>query len=110
MNTNSEFTGPYTENPFCYHQFDLRQLGILRRHQLIVGIDAAGKCRLNVTTMKAMNFQDDNPSFPIEKFKDHYVLVFDLTSMQDATDNCLYPQTVGGPLRQELNFTFLLSL
>ena len=27
-----------------------------------------------------MNFQDDIPSIPIDDFKDHYVLVFDLTS------------------------------
>ena len=33
------------------------------------------------------------------------VLVFDLTSMQDATENCHYPELVGEPLRLELNFT-----
>ena len=26
MNTNSAFTGPFTENPFWYQQFDLRQI------------------------------------------------------------------------------------
>ena len=55
--------------------------------------------------MKAMNFQDDIPSIPIDDFNDHYVLVFDLTSMQDATENCHYPELVGAPLRLELNFT-----
>ena len=55
--------------------------------------------------MKAMNFQDDIPSIPIDDFKDHYVLVFDLTSMQDATENCHYPELVGEPLGLELNFT-----
>ena len=45
------------------------------------------------------------PSIPIDEFKDHYVLVFDLTSMQDATENCHYPELVGEPLRLELNFT-----
>ena len=55
--------------------------------------------------MKAMNFQDDIPSIPIDDFKDHYVLVFDLTSMQDASENCHYPELVGEPLRLELNFT-----
>ena len=29
MNTNSAFTGSYTENPFWYHQFELRQIRIL---------------------------------------------------------------------------------
>ena len=55
--------------------------------------------------MKAMNFQDDIPSIPIGDFKDHYVLVSDLTSMQDATENCHYLELLGEPLRLELNFT-----
>ena len=60
--------------------------------------------------MKAMNFQDDIPSIPIDNFKDHYVQVFDLTSMmQDATENCHYRELFGEPLRLELNFTFPLE-
>ena len=55
--------------------------------------------------MKAMNFQDDIPSIRIDDFKDHFVLVFDSTSMQDAAENCYYPELVGEPLRLELNFT-----
>ena len=53
--------------------------------------------------MKARKFQDDFPSIPIDSFKDHYVLVFDLTSRQDATENYHYPELVGDPLRLELN-------
>ena len=83
----------------------IRQIRILRGKQLIVDFDTADNCRLYVTIMKAMNFQDDIPSIPIDDFKDHYVLVFELTSMQDATENCHYPELVGGPLRLELNFT-----
>ena len=109
MNTNSAFTGSYTENPFWYQQFELRQIRILRGGQPIVDFDAADICRLYVTTMKIMNFQDDIPSIPIGNFKDHYALVFDLTSMQGATENCPYPELVGEPLRLELNFTFPLE-
>ena len=107
MNTKSAFTGSYTENPFWYQHFDLRRIRILTGSQPIVDFDAADNCRLYVTTMKAMNFQDDIPSIPIDNFKDHYVLVYDLTSLQDATENCYYPELVGEPLRLELNFTFL---
>ena len=106
MKTNSAFTGSFTENPFWYQQFDLRHIRILRGGQPIVDFDVADNCRLYVTTMKAMNFQDDIPSIPINNFKDHYVLVFDLTSKQDATESCHYPELVGEPLRLELNFTF----
>ena len=77
--------------------------------QPIVDFHAADNCRLYVTTIKAMNFQDDIPSVPIDNFEDHYVLMFDLTSMQDATENCHYPELVGEPLRLELNFTFPLE-
>ena len=105
MNTNSSFTGSFTENPFCFQHFDLGQIRTLRGGQPIVDFDTADNCRLYVTTMKAMKFQDDIPSIPIDDFKDHYVLVFDLTSMQDATENCQFPELVGEPLRLELNFT-----
>ena len=56
-----------------------------------------------------MNFQDDIPSNPTDNFKDHYVLVFDLTSMQNATENYHYPELVEEPLRLELTFTFPLE-
>ena len=55
--------------------------------------------------MKAINFRDYIPSIPIDDFRDHYVLVFDLTSMQHTIENCHYPKLVGEPLRLELNFT-----
>ena len=103
MNTNSAFTGSFTENPFCYQQFDLSQIRILRGGQPMVDYDTFNNCRLYVTTMKAMNFQDDTPSILFDNFQDHYVLVFDLTSMQDATEHCHYPELVGKPLRLEPN-------
>ena len=108
MNTISAFTGSCTENPFWYQHFDLRQIEILRRGQPIVDFDAVDNCCLYVTTKKAMNFQDGIPSIPFDNFKDHDVLVFDLTSMQDGTENCHYLELVGEPLTLELKFAFPL--
>ena len=109
MNTNSAFTGSFTENPFWYQQFDHRQIRILRVGQSIVDFVTADNCRLYMTTKQAMNFKDDIPSTPIDDFKDHYVLVFDLTSRQDATEICHYPELVGEPLKLELNLSILLK-
>ena len=95
MNTNSAFTGSFTEHPFWYQQFDLKQSSTLGGGQPIVDFSTVDNCCLYVTTMKAMNFQDDIPSTPMDDFKDHYVLVFDLTSMQDVTENCHYLELVG---------------
>ena len=109
MYTNSTFTGSYTENPFWYQQFDLKLFTKLGGGQPIVDFDAADNCCLYVTTMKAMDFQDDIPSIPFDNLKDHYVLVFDMTSMQDTTESCHYPELVGEPQWLELNFTFPLE-
>ena len=71
--------------------------------------DTADNCRLYVTTMKAINFRDDIPSISYDDFKDHYVLLFDLSSMQHATENCHYPELVGKSLGLELMFSHLLE-
>ena len=105
MNSNSAFTGSYAEKPLWYQQFNLRVIGIIRRGQPIVHNDTRDNCRLYVRTMKAMNFQGDFLSIPADKFKVHYVLVFDLTSMQDATEHCHYPELIEEPLRLELYFS-----
>ena len=70
MNSNSAFTGSVAENPFWYQQFNLRDIRTLRARQPFVHLDTTDNCRLYVTTMKAMNFQDDIPSFPVDNFKD----------------------------------------
>ena len=107
--TNSAFTGSYTENPLCYQQYRLRQVRIFRVGQLILDFDAADTCCHYVTTIKAINFQDDISSISIDKFKEHDVLVFDLTSIQVATEHCHLPEQVGEALSMELNFTFLFE-
>ena len=59
--------------------------------------------------MQAMNYHDDTSSFPNDIFKDYFVLVIDLSSMQNATDNFHYPEMFRQPLTMELNFTFPLE-
>ena len=56
-----------------------------------------------------MKFPGDIPSSPSDNLKEQYVLVFDLNSFHDASQNYLYPELVGGPLSLELKFNFLLE-
>ena len=105
MNSNCVFTSSFAENPFWYQQFNLRNNRILRGGQPIVHHYTTDNCRFYVTKMKTTNFQDDNASIPVDNFKDPYVIVFDLTSMQDATDHCHCPELFGEPLRLELYFS-----
>ena len=71
IHKDSAFTGSNIGKQFSYQQFNLRQMRILRRGQPIVDFNAADKYCLYVTTMKVVSFQDDIPSIPIDKFKDH---------------------------------------
>ena len=105
MNSNSAFTGSFAENPFWYQQFNLTDIRILIGGQPIVHHDTTDNCLLYVTTMKTMNFQDDIPSIPVANFKEYYVLVFDLISVQVDSEYCHYPELLGEPLRLELYFS-----
>ena len=92
-----------------FDQFDLRQFRRNRGSQPIVDFDAADNCRLDATTRKGLKFQVDTPWIAIDNIKGHYVVASILTSRQDDTENCRYPELVGGPLKLELNFAFPLE-
>ena len=51
-------------------------------------------------------FQVDTPSFSIDNFKTQCALVFQLTSIQEATKKRHYSEAVAQPLILDLNFTF----
>ena len=102
MNTNSAFTGHFQENPFHYQKFGLRELRIVRGGRAIVSLDTTNDCRAYVTTMKAMNFNEEIPALPNHQFQNHYILVFDLTSLKDAGENIHYPELSGESIRLEM--------
>ena len=53
---------------------------------------------LYVKARKAMELQDDILSNPIDISENHHVLLFDSTSIQDATENFHFSKPVGEPL------------
>ena len=104
MNTISAFTGNFQENPFHYRKFGLRELKIVRGGRAIVSVDTTNDCRAYVIRMKAMNINEEIPALPNNLFQNHYVLVFDLTSLQDAGENIHYPEISGESIRLEKFF------
>ena len=59
--------------------------------------------------MKAMQLNENLPALPMEDFQNHYILVFDLTSLQDAAEQLHYPELSGESLRLEMFFKFPLE-
>ena len=55
----------------------------------MVDLDDSDNCRQYVTKM---NFQDDTFLIPIDSFEGHFVLVFDMNSMQGAAEKCQYSE------------------
>ena len=59
--------------------------------------------------MKALQFNEEFTALPREDFQNHYILVFDLTSLQDAAEQLHYPEISGESLRLEMFFQFPLE-
>ena len=59
--------------------------------------------------MKAKNFHGIILSIHFYNFTNHLNLEFDLTSMQDGTENCPYPGVIAKSLSLEQNFTTSLE-
>ena len=92
MNTNSAFTGSHTEILFWCQQFDLKQIKILEHGQPNVNFHPAASLRPYVTTMQARNCQYEFHSIGLDNFKHHCVLLFEMSSMEDATEKCQYTE------------------
>ena len=71
MNTISAVAGSFHENPFSYQQFHLREIRIIRGGRAIVSLDTTSPCQPYVTTVKAMQFNEDFPAFSKEDFQNH---------------------------------------
>ena len=109
MNTNSAVAGSFHGNLFNNQQFHLRELRIIWGGRAIISLDTTSPCQPYVTTMKAMQFNKDFPALPMEDFQNHYILVFDLNSLQDAAEHLHYSELSGESLRLEMFFPISLG-
>ena len=105
MQINGSFTGQKKENPFNYRKFGLREVKIVRGNQTVIEMKCEDNLRPFVETMKALKFTDDGPGINLNHYENHYVLAFDLTSMQESNVHLYYPDVVAASLRLELYFS-----
>ena len=54
--------------------------------------------------MKAMNSNEEIPALQNNQFQNHYILVFNLTSLQNAGENIQYPELGGESILLEMFF------
>ena len=68
-------------------------------------MDTTDDVQSYLTTMRALNFDEDGPGIPLQEYLEHFFQVFDLTSTQEANVQIYYPDVVAASLTLELYFT-----
>jgi hypothetical protein len=112
MNTNESFIGSAQSDPFSYKNFNLSRLVLNRNGIPIydVKIKDGGYVRMFHTTLKSLHFDHDGPGVSLTEFyKNHFVMVFDLTSTLQSNTQVYHPELVGGAIRLELLFSKALE-
>ena len=106
MNTNRAFAGTNIANPYHYRKFDLRTITIYRNGIPIAGtpLSTQDNKRLYFKSLTALSFTDQSHGIELLNYDDHFVMVFDLTSTQEASHDFIHPELTKTSLAVELQF------
>ena len=111
MCNNAAFVGSEQTNPFYYRKFNLSQITIYRDGYAVAGtpISTTNNKRVYMQSLSALGFENSGHEIPLSEYSDHYVLVFDLTSTQQASHNYIHPESTNAPITIELIFSAPLA-
>lgn len=106
MNTNAAFLGSKTVNPFHYQKFNLDNITVYRNGYPVAGTPllTENDKKLYLNSLEALAFQHHGHGVPYEDYMNHYILVFDLTSTQQASHDYLYPELTNCSISISLRF------
>lgn len=111
--SHNNFCGNRSENPFHYQKFGLCRVEITRGNGIAIAgtpLDLTNNVRAFHNTLSALGFQNGGNGITLEEFENHFVLVFDLTSSQEASKNLtLFPELTGAAISLELTFSASLT-
>ena len=110
MVKNSFFRStPLNETPFSYQKFNLQRVEIQRGNGVPLAgtpLDTTNNVRLYYNTITSLGFKGKSNGIKLEDYEDnHFFLVFDLTSTEEASKNfTLFPELTGSSLTLKLYF------
>lgn len=98
------FAGTNNLNPFHYEKSGLREITVYRNGFAIVGtpLSTVDDKRLYFNSMGALAYMDDGHGITLGEYPNHYVMVFDLTSTQEATHDFIHPELTNCSVTVEL--------
>ena len=100
------FIGTKTLNPFSCRKFDLNEIIIYRNAFATAGtpISTTDNKRLYDNSMAALAYVENGHGISLSDFPNHYIMVFDLTSTQEATHDFIHPKITNSSLSIEIKF------
>ena len=115
MVKNSLFRStPLNHSPFSYQKFDVQRVEIQRGNGVPLAgtpLDTVNNVRLYYNAKTALGSTKSGNGIRLEDFEDnHFILVFDLTSTEEASKNLtLFPELTGSSLTLKLYFSKALG-
>ena len=105
------FIGTNTANPFHYQKFGLREITIYRNGFSTAGtpMSTTDNKKLYYNSMSALAYVENGHGIPLSEFANHYIMVFDVTSTQEATHDFVHPELTNSSLSVELKFNAALA-
>ena len=106
MCRSDAFIGTNTRNPFSYRKFDLNEIIIYRNGFATAGppMSTTDNKRLYYNSMAALAYVENGHGISLTDFPEHYIMLFDLTSTQEATLDFVHPELTNSSLSVELKF------
>ena len=65
--------------------------------------------RLYYNSMSALAYVENGHGIPLSEFSNHFIMVFDLTSTQEATHDFIHPELTSSSISVELKFDTALT-
>ena len=108
MVANKDFRGSRASDPFHYKKYDMSRVELLRGNGVPIAgtpVDTRDNARIYHNSLSALGFKNGGNGIALDDFCDHFVLVFDLTSSQEASKTLtVFPELTGAPLTLKLFF------
>ena len=95
--------GTNTLNPFSFRMFDLNEIIIYRNGYATAGTPTSttDNKQLYYNSMAALAYVENGHGISLTDFPEHYIMVFDLTSTQEATHDFIHPELTNSSINSE---------
>ena len=110
LNTNEAFLGSKQLNSFHFRKFNLEQICIYRNRLPVTDspINTTDVKRLYFNTMSDLAYIDNGHGINLFEYPNHFIMVFNLTSTQQASHDFIHPELNNCSISIELKFSAAL--